>query len=234
MALLLIPGFMLDDDLWRDVVPGLQGFSPIIHADTSRDASIADMAARALADAPARFALIGFSMGGYVAREIVRMAPERVSALILIGTSARADTREQTRRKAMAVAQIAEGGFHGLSRAGVTPSLHPDHSDNDTLISRIQAMSARLGGDVFRRQAMLHRQGEAERLGDITCPTLIIAARADRLRSVAESEELHAGIAGSEMVVVEHSGHMIPMETPDELLAIIAPWLAKATARDRN
>jgi pimeloyl-ACP methyl ester carboxylesterase len=233
MALLLIPGFMLDDDLWRDVVPGLQPFAPIIHADTSRDASMAEMAVRALAAAPDRFAVIGFSMGGYVAREIVRMAPGRVSALILIATSARADTRAQTRRKAMAVAQIADAGFGGLSRAGVTPSLHPDRSNDDVLITRIQAMSARLGGDVFRRQSMLDRQSE-ERLGDIACPTLIIAARADRLRSVAESEELHAGIAGSELVVVEHAGHMIPMETPDELLAIIAPWLARATAPGRD
>ena len=230
MALLLIPGFMLDDDLWRDVVPGLASFAPIIHADTSRDTSIAEMAARALAAAPPRFTLIGFSMGGYVAREIVRMAPERVSALVLIATSARADTHAQTRRKAMAVAQIAEAGFGGFSRAGVTPSLHPDHSGDDALIARIQAMSTRLGGDVFRRQAMLDRPGEAERLDAIACPTLIIAARADNLRSVQESEELHAGIAGSEMVVVETTGHMIPMESPQELLAIIAPWLAKATA----
>lgn len=234
MALLLIPGFMLDDDLWRDVVPGLQPFAPIIHADTSRDTDIAGMAARALAAMPDRFALIGFSMGGYVAREIVRVAPERVSALILIATSARADTHAQTRRKAMAVAQIADAGFHGLSRAGVTPSLHPDRSGDDALITRIQAMSARLGGDVFRRQAMLDRPGAAERLGDIACPTLIIAARADRLRTVAESEELHAGIAGSEVVVIEHAGHMIPMETPDELVAIIAPWLARATAPGRD
>lgn len=229
MALLLIPGFMLDADIWRDVAPGLQSFAPLIHVDTSRDASIPEMAARALATAPDRFAVIGFSMGGYVAREIVRQAPERVSALILIATSARADTHMQTRRKAMAVAQIAETGFHGLSRAGVTPSLHPDRSHDDSLITRIQAMSTRLGGDVFRRQSMLDRGGDLNDLGAIACPTLIIAARADRLRSVAESEEMHAGIAGSEMVVVETSGHMIPMETPDELLAIVTPWLARVT-----
>jgi len=92
---------------------------------------------------------------------------------------------------------------------------------------------ARHGAQVIvtaRRQAMLDRPGEAERLDAIACPTLIIAARADNLRSVQESEELHAGIAGSEMVVVETTGHMIPMESPQELLAIIAPWLAKATA----
>lgn len=229
MALLLIPGFMLDDDLWRDVVPGLQAFAPIVHADTSRDTAITDMAARALADMPSRCAVIGFSMGGYVAREIVHLAPERVSALILIATSARADTQAQTRRKAMAVAQIDAAGFGGLSRAGVVPSLHPDHSDDDALITRIQAMSTRLGGDVFRRQSMLDRQGELARLGDIVCPTLIVAARHDRLRSVAESEELHAGIAGSEMIVVETTGHMIPMEAPADLVAIIAPWLARVT-----
>lgn len=229
MPLCLIPGFMLDRDLWRDVEPGLAAFAPIVHADTSRDTAIADMAARALASMPERFALIGFSMGGYVAREIVRQAPERVSALILIATSARADTPAQTRRKAMAVAQIADTEFRGLSRAGVVPSLHPDRSGDDALITRIQAMSARLGGDVFRRQSQLHRQGHGEGLGAIACPTLVIAARADTLRSVEESAELHAGIGGSEMVVVETTGHMIPMEAPEELLAIITPWLAKVT-----
>jgi pimeloyl-ACP methyl ester carboxylesterase len=225
MALLLIPGFMLD----ADIEPRLQPFGPIVHADTSRDTTIAEIAARALAEMPDRFAVIGFSMGGYVAREIVRLAPERVCALILIATSARADTPAQARRKVMAVAQIADAGFGGLSRAGVTPSLHPDHSDDDALIGRIQAMSTRLGGDVFRRQSMLDR-GDGGALGDIACPTLIVAARADRLRGVDESKELHAGIAGSELVVVETTGHMIPMEAPQDLLAIIAPWLARVTA----
>ena len=230
MALVLIPGFMLDGDLWRDVAPGLAPFAPLLHANLSLDTAITAMAERALADAPPRFAVIGFSMGGYVAREIVRLAPERVSALILIATSARPDTHAQARRKAMAVAQIAAGGFRGLSRAGVIPSLHPDNRDDDAIITRIQAMSLRLGGEVFCRQSMLDRQADAELLGDINCPTLIIAARADTLRSVAESEQLHAGIAGSELVVVETTGHMIPMEAPDELLAIIAPWLVKVTA----
>ena len=227
MSLLLVPGFMLDADLWRDVAPGLQAFGPIRHADLSHDDSVTAMARRALAEVPASFALIGFSMGGYVAREIVRIAPDRVTALVLIATSARGDTDVQARRKAAAATRAAVAGFGGLSRAAIAASLHPDHAGDEALAGRIQAMGARLGGEVFRRQSMLDRQGDLDRLHEIRCPTLVIAGGQDRLRSLAEATELQEGIAGSEIAVIEGTGHMVPMEAPARLVDIIRPWLGK-------
>ncbi len=91
MGMVLIPGFMLDADLWRDVEPELAAYGPIIHADLSRDSSTAEMASRAIAVAMAEMVLVGFSMGGHVALEIVRQASERVIALILIATSEQGD-----------------------------------------------------------------------------------------------------------------------------------------------
>jgi pimeloyl-ACP methyl ester carboxylesterase len=91
MALVLIPGFMLDGDMWASFEREMEDFHPVYHADLGQDDSIAGMARRVIAQAPDRFILIGFSLGGYVAREVVRQAPESVSALVLVATSARAD-----------------------------------------------------------------------------------------------------------------------------------------------
>jgi pimeloyl-ACP methyl ester carboxylesterase len=218
---------MLGADLWRDVEPGLSAFGPIVHADTSRDVSIDDMARRALDGAPASFVLIGFSMGGYVARQMVRLDPERVAALILVATSARGDTSVQAQRKAALAAQNPSTTFGGLSRAAVVSSLHPSRADDTDLIARIQAMGAHLGGEVFRRQSLLDRHDERDSLHTIRCPTLVIAGAQDRLRSLDEARELHDGIPGSDFRVIESTGHMIPMEQPERLAEQISAWLTR-------
>lgn len=225
MAMVLVPGFMLDADLWRDMEPLLVRFGPISHADLTRDGTLVEMAERALADAPPAFVLVGFSMGGYVAREIVRQAPDRVNALILIATSARGDSEVQAKRKAAIEAQANAAAFRGLSAAAVASSLHPDNTRRTDLIMRIQAMGQRLGGEVFRRQSLLDRNDERSELSAIRCPTLVIAGDQDKLRSHDESLEIHHGIKGSAFEVIENTGHMIPLEAPESLASTIGRWL---------
>jgi pimeloyl-ACP methyl ester carboxylesterase len=104
-----------------------------------------------------------------------------------------------------------------LARFGpVATSPHPRQRDNEALIERVRAMGTRLGGDVFRRQSMLDRPGDLERSGEIRCPTLVVAA----------AQEMTAAIPGATLVVVEDTGHMIPIEAPRRLLDAIVPWLA--------
>lgn len=225
MTLVLLPGFMTDPDLWADMLPRLAPLGPVLHGDLTRDAGIDAMAHRVAEMAPERFALIGFSMGGYVARAIARMAPERVRALVLIATSARADTPVQARRKAAAVANVRRQGFSGLSRAAILGSVHPDRVGDAALIARIRQMGDRLGGEVFLRQAGQARASDGELLGAITCPTLVVAAAQDSLRSLDEARELQAGIPGAALKVIDGSGHMLPMEAPDALAEAIVQWL---------
>ncbi|OHV77092.1 alpha/beta fold hydrolase [Rhizobium sp. LCM 4573] len=225
MAMVLVPGFMLDADLWRDMEPQLARFGPIGHADLTRDGTFIKMAERALAGAPPTFVLVGFSMGGYVAREIVRQAADRVSALILIATSARGDNEVQAKRKAAIEAQMNVAAFRGLSAAAVASSLHPDNTGRADLIARIQAMGQRLGGEVFRRQSLLDRKDEREELSAIRCPTLVIAGDQDKLRSRDESLEIHRGVKGSAFEVIGNTGHMIPLEAPESLASTIGEWL---------
>lgn len=227
MAILLVPGFMADESLWSDMTPALERFGPIVHADLRHDASIEAMARRALEAAPPAFLLIGFSMGGYVARDMARLAPERVRALVLVATSTRPDTPALRQRKGAIGGAAPTIAFSGLSRTAVASSLHPRERDNDALIERVRAMGVRLGGEVFRRQSMLERPGDLHRLGEITCPTLVVAAAQDGLRSMDEARELQQGIPGAQLAIVEDSGHMIPVEAPQRLLDAIVPWLER-------
>ena len=204
MSILLVPGYMADETLWDGMRDRLAPYGPLAHADLRHDSTLEAMARRALLDAPPSFVLVGFSMGGYVAREIVYQAPERVRALVLIATSTRPDSPALRQSKGVVAKAAPSVSFAGLSRTAIATSLHPDQRHNE---------------------AMLERPGDLGRLHAIRCPTLIVAAAQDRLRSLEEAQELHAGIAGSALTVIEDTGHMIPIEAPDALLAVLLPWL---------
>jgi pimeloyl-ACP methyl ester carboxylesterase len=226
MTLLLIPGFMADATLWDAMTDDLTPFGPVVATDLSRGEDIESMAAALLGDAPDTFVAVGFSMGGYVARELARIAPERVSALILIATSARGDTEELIRQRRSAL-RAAPKAFKGLSRPAIVSSLHPDLATDEAMITRVRDMGLRLGGEVFHRQSAMARAGDLGRLAEIAQPTLIIAADADHLRGPDEAEELHRGIAGSTLVHIPDSGHMIPLEQPKPLAKVMTEWLSQ-------
>lgn len=225
LPVLLLPGFMTDEALWAQVAPQLRAIGPLHYADLAGD-SIAELAARALGAAPPRFLLIGFSLGGYVAREVARMVPGRVAALVLIATSARPDGPEHAQRRNAALA-VPAASFRGLSRAALAGSLHPDEKDNDALIETIRAMNVRVGHAAFLRQSMLDRGDDRDRLGGIAVPTLVLAGDSDRLRTVAEAREMAQAIPGVAFEVIEHSGHMIPLEQPAALTAALLGWLER-------
>lgn len=221
MAIVLVPGFMLDDDLWTDIEAALEPFGPLIHADPAQGASIGGMAQAALDAAPEEFALIGFSMGGYVAREMVRLAPGRVEKLVLIATSSRGDGDLQAQRKQAAAAARS---FAGAGRKSIRQSLAPAREEDTGLVERIHAMSVRLGGEVFARQAAFHRETDTGSLDQIQCPVLVIAGDEDRLRSLEEARELQAGIPGAQLAILP-SGHMIPLEDPAGLASLLVDFL---------
>ncbi|MGX9964163.1 alpha/beta fold hydrolase [Roseomonas sp. F4] len=227
MSLVLLPGFMLDAGLWDDIAPLLAPLGPIHHGDLFRDDTLEGMARRVLADAPARFVLVGFSMGGFVAREVARMAPERVQALVLVATSARGDSASQRARRQAVAGRPAEAAFRGMSRTAIARGLHPSRAGDTALVDRLRGMGDRLGGEVFLRQTLLPRPVFDDRLGEIACPTLVIAAAQDALRSLAEAEELRDGIPGATLRVIEGSGHMLPVEVPEELAGIILDFVAQ-------
>jgi pimeloyl-ACP methyl ester carboxylesterase len=224
--LLLLPGLICDERLWRDVVAGLDARSVV--ADLTQDDSIAAMAQRALADAPTRFALAGLSMGGYVALEIMRQAPERVTHLALFDTSARPDdeARKETRRGGMAA--VREGRFGLVARAMLPGLLAPAHLDAP-LAEEVQAMSERVGAEAYLRQqvAIMNRVDSRPTLGDITVPTLVGLGESDKLTPIELAEELAAGIAGADLVRFPDSAHLPAMENPAAVIEAMRRWLGR-------
>ncbi len=223
--LVLIPGYMLDDALWDGMLPFLPPELPLHFASLARGDSIAAMAQAVLAECPPQFTLLGFSMGGYVAREVVRLAPQRVRALALVATSSRADTPALATQRGKAALATPFGPFRGLGRAAVAQSLRPDHAGNEALVAQVRAMGERLGREVFVRQSLIVREADTARLADIRCPTLVVAGAEDQLRSPDEARELAEGIPGARLVTVPRAGHLIPLEQPQALAGALAAIL---------
>ena len=221
---------MADQALWDDLLPYLPPSRPIRYADLNTGTSIAAMAHAVLAGAPPQFTLVGFSMGGYVARAIAHLAPARVTDLILVASSARPDRPELVLQRVAAARQARVAAFHGLSRGAIRASLHRDRAGDTAMIERVRSMGARLGADVFLQQTAVVRAGDVDTLGGIACPTLVIAADGDQLRSVEEGREQADAIPGADFAIVEHAGHMIPLEAPAVLGRIMSTWLAARAA----
>jgi pimeloyl-ACP methyl ester carboxylesterase len=224
--LLLLPGLICDERLWRDVIAGL-GLRATV-ADLTQDDSIAAMAARTLADAPARFALAGLSMGGYVAFEIMRQAPERVTHLALLDTSARADTEERKATRRKGIDMIGQGKFIGVSR-GLLGQLVAPHHLGTPLAEDVQAMSERVGQEAYIRQqvAIMNRVDSRPTLAQIKVPVLVGVGELDKMTPPELAEEMAAGIKGAELVRFSDSAHLPTMENPGAVVAAMKEWLGR-------
>ena len=216
---------MCDEELWAEVVPGIDPGWTLHYANLFEDPSIEEMAARVLADAPERFAMAGFSMGGFVAREIALTAPERVDGMALIATSARGSTRREVERSKRLQHATHYRGFHGLSLSTIQKSFHPSRQGDMKLTMRIKKMADRLGTSAFKNQIAATRQDGHGRLNEIRCPTYVIAGDSDPLRPEAETSALAAGIPFARYEMIDWCGHMIPLEQPEALSWKLNDWL---------
>ena len=222
-SLVLIPGFMLDETLWNDFCPLLPNHWKVLRTTLAGGNTIKEIAQHIAEQSPERFVLIGFSLGGYVARQLAADYPERVSALVLIATSLREDTEQQAKAKLEAVRALSASTFNGLSSKSIAVSLHPRRASDASLISRIRAMGSRLGYEAFATQSGLRRADVPT--DSIHCPTLIIASTHDALRPKEETNELANAMPAASVHLFHESGHMIPLEQPQDLAAVVIDWL---------
>ena len=223
----LFHGFMCNADLWRDMADDLASLGTLHYADQASDPDLDSMAARADAAAGNDRLLIGFSMGGYVARLVALKTPEKTRGIVLIASSARGDAPERRRRNRLALDAGPVTTFRGVPRRALERALHPALRSDSALIDRLQAMSLDLGQDVFRSQLAIERDDEHAMLPRITCTALIVAGADDGLRSREEAEELRDGLPGAELAILEDCGHMEPVEKPRELFGLIRDWAAR-------
>ncbi len=226
---MLVPGLLCDERLWQHQAEHLVDLADLIIADVTRGASVSEIARTVLDAAPpgGRFALAGLSMGGYVALEILRVAPERVARLALLDTSARADTPEQTATRRDLIELSQEGRFGEVPRRLLPNVVHPDRLDDERLTSIVLSMADTVGPEVFVRQeeAIIGRPDGRGDLPGIVCPTLVLCGREDALTPMHLHEEMAGLIPGSQLRVIGECGHLSALERPQEVTAALREWL---------
>ncbi|CAA7620802.1 Hydrolase or acyltransferase [Candidatus Terasakiella magnetica] len=226
-TLLLLPGLLNDSRLWQAQAEALAPVARVMVGDLSCDDSLAAMADRVLKAAPPRFALGGLSMGGYVAMEIMRQAPERVERLALLDTTARPDLSEQSHRRRDAIAVAQAGGFDKIMPTMLPNLLHPDHLKDEAITALAKDMARATGREAFIRQqtAIMARPDSRPFLSAIACPALVLCGADDALTPPDRHQEMAELIAGAKLVVVPHCGHLSALEQPEAVTRALAGWL---------
>lgn len=227
LPLILLPGLLCDSRLWAAQAADLADVCPVLIPDLTRDLGIPALARRVLAEAPPRFALGALSMGGYVAFEILRQAPERVARLALFDTMASPDAPERAAQR-RAMLELAERGrFLGISPQLMPRLIHPSRLGTP-VADTVLAMGKAVGKEAFLRQqqSIIDRPDSRPTLAGIRISTLIVVGAQDQLTPPAEAELMHAGIQDSRLVVLDDCGHLPPLELPERTSALLREWLA--------
>ena len=229
--LVLVPGLLCDALLWQDQISDLADVSDCWVADHTGASDMAKLAVNILAAAPFdRFALAGLSMGGYVAMEIMRQAPGRVTRLALLDTSARPDTPEQTERRRAFVDLAKRGRFMSVTDALLPLLINRARATDAALVATVRCMARNIGRQAFehQQQAIISRTDSRPLLPRISCPTLVLCGRQDQLTPLGLHEEMARAIPVARLVIVEECGHLSTLEQPQEVGRAMRHWLTGA------
>jgi pimeloyl-ACP methyl ester carboxylesterase len=227
LPIVLVPGLASSVRIFSEQLPELWRRGPVTVAQPTRGETIAAMAEQILSAAPPSFALAGHSMGGYVALEVVRQAPERVARLALLSTSARPEASEVTERRERLIA-LAESGRFGEVPDVLFPLLvHESRRDDRKLLELTRAMADDVGAEAFVRQqrAIIARADSRPLLETIACPTLVVHGADDAVIPVENGEELASAIPGARLVRFEACGHVVTAERAREMTESLVEWL---------
>ena len=228
--LILLPGLAADQTMWEAQVPVLAAWAPTVadvHAQPHE--TIEAMAAALLAAHEGPLVLCGASMGGMIAMEAARQAPQRITGLALLGTSARPETPDMRKLREGAIELFAQGRVAEVIEPNVAFAFHPEQARDAVLVRSYIDFVLRAGADQLIRQnrAVIVRPDARAHLPAVRCPTLVMCGDSDQLAPPECSQEIAALVAGAELKWVPRCGHMLTMEKPEEVNAELVAWLAK-------
>jgi len=225
---LLVPGLNCDARVYAGVAQTLWPFGPVTIANHQIGDSVESIAKAILADAPPKFGLIGFSMGGYICFEILRQAPERVLKLGLLDTTARPDSEESTTNRRRMIALAQKGRFIDAIEQTFPRSVHAENASNSDLYAIHRGMAEASGPKIYEQQqeAIIARPDSRPTLRSIKVPTLIVVGEGDQITPPDAAREMHEGIAGSKLVVIPRAGHLALLENPNLVHPAIKEWAA--------
>lgn len=227
LPLVLVPGLACTARLYGAQIPVLWRSGPVLVADHTRHASLPEIARAILEVAPPRFALAGLSMGGYIAFEIMRQAPERVLGLALLHTTARPEQAEQSAARQELIELARAGKLEQVADRLFPRFVSRAHQSDTQLHELVRSMALETGAAAFERQerAIMGRLDSRPHLAAIRCPTLVLVGDGDELTPPELAREIAAGISGSRLCIVTDSGHLSTLEQPQRASAALVEWL---------
>lgn len=229
--ILLLPGLAADAAMWAAQLEALAGTREAFVADVHfRFATLPEMARALLAEHPGDLILCGASMGGILAFEVLRQAPQRVRGVALLGTTARPDSPEVAALRASAFAMIEAGRYEEMIGGNVPVSFHADRLGERELVDAYLDMLRRAGPDQLVRQnlATAARPDSRPLLPKLRCPALVLCGDSDAVTTLAASREIAELVPGAELGLIARCGHMLTMERPREVNAALLRWLDRS------
>ena len=233
-TLVLLPGLACDDRLWQAQMPVLPpALTPRVSDAHMRHARIEDMAAAVLREHAGPLLLCGASMGGMVAMEAARQAPERMAGLALLGTNAQPESPETYQLRADAIALFERGEVREVLEPNIAFAFHPRQAEDPALVQRYLQIILDAGAEqlITQNRALMQRPDARLHLPQLRCPVLVLCGEKDLLTPPACSREIAALVPGAVLRWVPECGHMLTMEKPRFVNAVLGDWLAQFVAR---
>jgi pimeloyl-ACP methyl ester carboxylesterase len=219
---------LTDERLYAAQIAALGGrFDTRVFVFRDHD-SLGGMADELLANTPQRFTLIGLSLGGYVAFEIIRRQLQRIERLAVLDTTAVADHEARKAGRLADIAKVREGGIDALVPELPGRWLLPAHTKNPELVSLMADMARSVGarGQLNQQTAMLARPDSHADLAKVRVPTLVMCGEQDPVTPVADHKAMAACVPGSRLEFIPECGHLSTIEQPQRVSAVLADWLA--------
>jgi len=223
MPTLFLAGQLSTELLWKNQQALADGIATLRSHDTVRELTHATFNA-----APPRFALVAHGMAGFVAFEMLRQQPERIEKLVLMSVLAPADTPKQTARREGYLRLVAEGRYEDVIEERIPMLVHPGRVNDAPLIGDLRSMARDIGPEDFLHQqrAIMSRPDSRPGLAAISCPVLLIYGRADAITTWEHQQEMLSAVPDVRLEVIEDSGHMLPLERPESVNALLRNFLS--------
>ncbi|MGB1009017.1 MAG: alpha/beta fold hydrolase [Thiolinea sp.] len=222
-----LPGMMCDARLFAPQIAAFSKERAVQVAPLTQHDTMSALAWSVLDDAPPRFALAGLSMGGLVAMEIMRQAPERITRLALIDTNPKAELPEVSARREPQIEKVRAGQLRAVMRDEMKPNYLSDGPHQGAILDLCMAMAEALGPGVFERQsrAIQSRQDQQDTLRTVKIPTLILCGEDDSLCPVERHQLMHELVSHSSLQIISGAGHLPTLEQPELTTEALAQWL---------
>jgi len=234
-TLYLLCGVLCDEEVWQGQLPALRARYDVRVVSFQAFDTLAAMAEHVLGRAPDQISLAGHSMGGRVALEVYRRAPGRVARLALLDTGFEPPGPDEAQKRGAMVDLAAAEGIEAIAETWARPMIGRSNQDDAELLARIVRMVGRMSAQIYARQtrALLSRPDAADVLAKITCPTLVLCGLEDTWSPPERHRRMAEMIAGAQLRLIDHCGHMAMMEQPAEVQTALAEWMESSASAAR-